>query len=72
MSTHLLSEIEQFLRDFPMSEFRFGLHAAKNGRLLERLRSGGRVWPETDSQIRAFIIAERQCRQRVAPKVLAS
>lgn len=60
MSTHLLSEIEQFLREVPMSEFRFGLRAAKNGRLVERLRDGRRVWPETDSQVRAFIIAERQ------------
>lgn len=65
MSTHLLSEIDRFLSEFPMSDHRFGLLAARNGRLVERLRQGCRVWPETDSQVRAFIIAERQKRSRL-------
>jgi hypothetical protein len=72
MSTSLLSEIEDFLRETKMSEYRFGLLAVKNGRLVERLRAGStpkgrpaRVWPETEAQIRGFIIAERQ-RRRVA------
>jgi hypothetical protein len=28
--------------------------------LVARLRSGGRVWPETEAQVRAFIIASSQ------------
>lgn len=65
MSTNLLPDIEKFLRETGMGEYRFGLLAAKNGRLLERLRaprSNGRparVWPETEVEIRAFMRAER-------------
>jgi hypothetical protein len=61
MSTQLLTEIEAFLRRTGMGEYRFGLLAARNGRLLERLRtprSNGRparVWPETEADIRAFM-----------------
>lgn len=63
MSTTLLTDIEEFLRETGMGEYRFGILAAKNGRLLERLRkprSNGRparVWPETEMEIRAFMRA---------------
>jgi hypothetical protein len=70
MSTTLLSEIDNFLRESGMSEYRFGLLAAKNGRLVARLRAAttpkgrpARVWPETEAQVRAFIIAERRRRE---------
>jgi hypothetical protein len=56
MNTNLLSAIDAFLAEHSMTEHRFGLLAAHNGRLLERLRSGGRVWPETEAMIREFII----------------
>jgi len=52
-----------------MCEYRFGILAANNGRLLERLRatrSNGkptRVWPETEQQIRRFM-AERRGEKR--------
>jgi hypothetical protein len=55
MSVHLISEIDAFLAEFRIGEFRFGLYAANNGRLVERLRSGGRVWPETEERIRAYM-----------------
>lgn len=51
-----------------MGEYRFGLLAAKNGRLVERMRGTGRngrpgrVWPETEDKIREFIAAERLLR----------
>ena len=71
MSTTLLHDIEAFLRETGMGEYRFGLMAAKNGRLIERLRAGrsngtrpGRVWPETEAEIRAFMRVERQQRAR--------
>lgn len=63
--TTLLSDIEQFIRDTGMGEYRFGLLAARNGRLVERLRSSrqngrpARVWPETENEIRAFMRQER-------------
>lgn len=69
MRTNLLSDIEAFLRETGMGEYRFGLLAVKNGRLVERLRAGttpkgkpARIWPETEMQIRAFMLAERKRR----------
>jgi hypothetical protein len=58
MKTKLLSEIDAFLADHPMTDYKFGLLAAHNGRLLERLRNGGRVWPETEELIRSYIRSE--------------
>lgn len=55
MKTDLLAEIEQFLATEKIGEHRFGILAASNGRLVERLRSGGRIWPETEGQVRAFM-----------------
>jgi hypothetical protein len=72
MSTKLLSEIDEFLRETGMTEYRFGFLAAKNGRLVERLRQGStpvkgkpvRVWPETVQQVRDFMKAERRKAKR--------
>jgi hypothetical protein len=73
MTDKLLSEIEQFLAETGMTEYRFGFLAARNGRLVERLRAGVtpqgkpvRIWPETEKQVRAFIAAERRKRDRAA------
>jgi hypothetical protein len=62
-NTKLLADIEKFLRETGMGEYRFGILAASNGRLLERLRTPrangkpARVWPETEMQIRSFMAA---------------
>lgn len=81
MSANLLTEIEQFLAETGMSASRFGLRAARNSRLVERLRERVtkergkpvRVWPETEQQVREFIRAHRK-RRSAAPteKALAS
>lgn len=60
MSVQLLSEIEAFLAEFGIGEHRFGILAANNGRLVERLRAGGRVWPETEDRIRQFMRERRE------------
>lgn len=60
MNTRLLSDIEEFLRSEGIGEHRFGILAARNGRLVERLRSGGRIWPETEAKVRAFMESRRQ------------
>lgn len=72
MHEQLLSEIDTFLRETGMREYRFGFLAARNGRLVERLRAGltphgkpVRIWPDTEAQVRAFIAAERK-KRRVA------
>ena len=60
MSKSLLPEIEVFMSEHGLSPYRFGILAAKNGRLVERLRTGGRIWPETEMEIRAFMMAKRR------------
>ena len=59
MAKSLLSDIEKFMADYGIGEHRFGMLAIKNGRLVERLRDGRRVWPETEEKIKEFLIAER-------------
>lgn len=73
MSAKLLSDIDAFLAETRMGEFRFGLLAAKNGRLVERLRAGrtdkGKpvlVRPETEQKVRDFMAVERAKRQVAA------
>ena len=51
MSNNLLSELEQFMAETGLSAHRVGILCAKNGRIIDRLRSGGRVWPETEGEI---------------------
>ncbi len=67
MSTKLLHEIEDFLTETGMSAYTFGYEAVRNGRLVERLRIGRRVWPETQSEVRAFIRSER-AKRSIPPK----
>ena len=55
MTSNLLPEIDRFLARSGWSDYTFGFKAIKNGRLVERLRRGGRIWPETEMEIRAFI-----------------
>lgn len=69
MHTKLLSDIDKFLAETGMAPGYFGWCAAKNWRLVERLRNGFtpkgkpvRIWPETEQEIRAYMIAERRKR----------
>lgn len=71
MRTNLLSDIEAFLAETSMSEATF-CRMVDNGRLFERLRAvgkrgrPGRVWPETEAEIRAFMIAYKMRQREVA------
>jgi len=60
MSKNLLDEITELLNETGMPEYRFGWKAVHNGRLIERVRSGRRLWPETEARVRAFIAEERR------------
>ena len=62
MRTPILEEIDAFMAETGIGGFRFGMLAIKNGRLVERLRYGGRIWPDTEERIRAFMIAEKERR----------
>jgi hypothetical protein len=69
MSKSLLSEIDEYLAESGLSGSRFGLLAANNSRLYERLKNGGRVWPETEALVRVFLrrkAAERRVAERRA------
>lgn len=60
MRQNLISEIKEFLADSGLSAYRFGFLAVRNGRLVERLEAGKRIWPETEAEVRAFIRSERR------------
>lgn len=70
MST-LLSDIEAFLNETGMTEANF-CRAVGNGRLMQRLRhvgkrgKPGRIWPDTERQVRDFMAIERAKRQVAA------
>ena len=59
----LLEKIESFLAASGMGEKYFGKASTGNSEVVPRLRCGGRVWPETEKQIIAFIAH----RQQVSP-----
>lgn len=59
MSKPIINEVEQFLTDTGLSEHRVGFLLARNGKLVERLRAGRRIWPETEKMIRDAIARER-------------
>lgn len=56
----LLREIEVFIAETGMGESYFGKAAAGNSELVPRLRSNGRVWPETAAKVRSFIKNRRK------------
>lgn len=65
MQQSLLSDIERFMSETGLSPHRTGILLARNGKLVDRLRAGGRIWPETEVAIRARLVAEgaRRCVQ---------
>lgn len=63
MSTNLLKDIEDFQAEFGIGDYRFGWLAVKNGRFMERVRKGGRVWPDIEKRVRAFMVAEAKRRR---------
>lgn len=63
----LLSEIEAFLSQTGMGASYFGKMSAGNSELVARLKAGGRIWPETEVKVRAFIRSERKSRALPAP-----
>lgn len=62
MSRELLSELEGLMAETGLSAHRVGILCARNGRIIDRLRAGGRVWPETENEIRSAICRERSRR----------
>lgn len=56
MREALLREIADYCRDARMAESTFGRLAVNDGKLVSRLRLGGRLTTETEDRVRAFIV----------------
>src|SRR5262252_8499748 len=55
----LLRDIAEFCREARMAESTFGRLAVNDGKLVGRLRLGGRVTTDTEDRVRAFIARPR-------------
>lgn len=55
----LLTEIDDFLAETGMGETYLGKASVGNSELVPRLRKQGRVWPETEERLRAFMRERR-------------
>lgn len=55
MDQELLREIDGFLEQSGIAETTFGRLSVNDGKFVQRIRSGGRVWPETAEKVRDFI-----------------
>jgi hypothetical protein len=60
----LLGEISDYCRRVGMAESTFGRRAVNDGKLVSRLRIGGRVTLETVERVRAFMSANRSIQTR--------
>jgi hypothetical protein len=60
MSETLLRDIAEYCRGASMAESTFGRLAVNDGKLVNRLRLGGRVTTDTVDRVRAFIAREPQ------------
>src|SRR5215471_14583161 len=58
MSEALLRDITEYCRRAKMAESTFGRHAVNDGKLVSRLRLGGRVTTDTVERVRAYIARE--------------
>lgn len=60
MEQNLLTEVREAMALLGVKEHRFGILAAGNGRLVERLEENRRIWPETEERVRQFIARVRE------------
>ncbi|HEX4329821.1 MAG TPA: hypothetical protein VH105_23740, partial [Burkholderiales bacterium] len=51
----LLAEIGSYCRQAGLAETTFGRHAVNDGKLVSRLRIGGRISPTTLERVRGFM-----------------
>jgi hypothetical protein len=56
MYSNLLGDIEAFLGTHEMSPTMFGQQALGDRHFVKQLRKGRRVWPETESKVRNFMV----------------
>ena len=59
MIRDLLKEIEVFCVDYKITESTLGTYACSNGKVIERIRSGHRIYLDTYEKLRDFMHANR-------------
>lgn len=64
-SEKLLSDIDAFLTETGMGPSYFSKSASGNSELVKRLRSGGRLWPETEKKVRDFMRSHERKANRI-------
>src|SRR6058998_37244 len=67
MSDALLRDIAQYCRGAGIAESTFGRLAVNDGKLVSRLRLGGRLTTETAERVRAFIARQAYPQVEAAP-----
>ena len=60
----LIQEIEDYLAETGMGPSYFGVRAAGNPQLVNRLRKGRDVLTTTETRVRAYIAAQRKERKK--------
>lgn len=67
MSDHpLLTEIDAFCDAHGITEAKFGVIALKDWKFVRQLRDGRRLWPETETKVRKFMVTYRAAEQDAA------
>lgn len=56
MASSLLHDIETFLLSTEIAESAFGRGAVNDWKFVRDLRSGRRIWPETEAKVRRFML----------------
>lgn len=56
---NLLDNIDAFIATHGLSESQFGVAAVNDKNLVRDLRTGRRLWPETESRVRNFMATYR-------------
>lgn len=55
----LLVEVDEYLARTGMAASTFGKKTVNDGKCIDRLRAGGRAWPETVEAIRHFMAGSK-------------
>lgn len=55
MHDDLIKEIETYCREANLAITTFGRKATNDGKFVNRIRNGGRCWPETEEKVRRYI-----------------
>ncbi|WP_375553365.1 hypothetical protein [Roseovarius mucosus] len=53
--TNIIKEIETYCAQAGIKPSTFGFRAVADGKFFERIKRGGRCWPETEEKVRAYM-----------------